>query len=1721
MSSDAERLRRLILDALQAERWAEALSLLEGWCLEFPEHPGSWLHRGYCLARLGRVREAVEAFDRCLELDPSSARARSWRARIASADGRVGNGGSLPSAVSWPLSGKPGTAQPGLATMAIPDSRRGWQPGTVVAGRYEIRGVARGGMAVVSIAYDRLLRRMVAVKTPLPSVLATAHGRARFQREAESWIALGIHPNLCCAYYLQEIEGMPRLFVEHVDGGDLGRWLRQPDSPGFEARLDIAIQVVSGLDYTHSFSWKDDKGVEHRGVVHRDIKPTNVLLTSAGIARITDFGLVRAEGGAEIEGSSEDGVGQAEWALPHNGRHEDVVAGGSWQTVTIEGGLVGTPPYMAPELWRRTHRGTAASDIYAFGCMLYEIFCGRRPFEHEADPAALSRERYLGEWMRLHLRQEPPEPCALNPGLPSRLGAVIRACVAKKAEARPQSFALLRDWLVEIYAEATDEPYPRPRSQSTQLLASSLNNRAVSFVTLDLQERALASLREALAIDPSHLEATFNRGLLEWQDEGLTDAELERRLSAAERNADPARTQLLRAQLRLLIDNPRGAEEALRAIDRAAEDPAPVRRELGLALLARARAEALETAAVEARDLLREVVLKSPSDLSAVVGLAQACALTGERESAEDILGAARRLDDKLPQDLGAASVSLLPGHFVDRSLALQAPVQSLLRSADGRLVVRTADGMAMIWNGVDRQPGQRWPLGGPARTGRSMAISSGMLVVCLENGPLTLFDLESGERLRNLRPHPGVAICISAAAGGRSLVSGGSDRCLRLWDLATGECERTFRGHSAFIGSVAWQPSAKRIATAGADGTVRLWNLDQGCCERILEGHRGPVRVVAFNTDGTRMYSGGQDGAIALWDPESGALLRRLRGHAGAVTSLAVTEHTLLGGGEDGTVRLWDVVTGRAGPVMRLANPVQDLLPAGTGGVWVAHGSTVSRLLLSAARSARLPLALAEAVVSGELAERERDFRRQLETATKAIAEGRMESAIGALRRARAVPGYEHHGEALSSWSRVLAFYPKGSPRGVIEIARHDAGPAAVVACDLLPDGSIVVGDSDGRLRRLGEGSELLDTSEQGVTAMAVSRDGRLIAVGGREGTIRCFDVAAGGLVQRFEGHTAGVTAIAFTPGGDLVSAGNDGTLRLWSTDRSGLPELLADGLDGVLAVAASADGRFLASAGWDGQVTVWSLPRRTELRRSDGHEGPVLAVAVSPDCRLIASAGDDGTVRLWELIGGRCVRVLSGHQGAVRRVLFTPDARFVVSAGKDATLRLWNVRSGAAAQVVEGHAGAIVGLGIDRSGGVAVSAGSDASVRLWFLDWEPEQPEQGGWDDRVRPFLEVFLRLRERPGFESSDPCWDSAELAELLRDLELRGFGWLVPERVERELRELARTRDLSRAEERQQTHELAVRRQRERRTAPARKVLENLTRNLGLKLVGFVVSAIVGVLAVTALRTPGNERAVLNEVLLTEMAKLTRERGARLRQGLVLAYQEAPTASEAPCSVDELPQYLDLALFAERRFDPPFDPGSPAPDAVFREQYARALQCVGRLGDTGIAIAVLDRAGADLHPYRFEDLVSLLAQIDGSIEPLLEVALSDHSETVRHAAALALLYSDRPAAAGTLVAMLDGDELRSAEAASHVLTELVLLGAIDGASAFGVVRRLCRSIDPRVRRNAVRALVLFERTGPARDLLEEILADRDPQVVLAAERTQEMIRSAKLRQLFGAG
>ncbi len=272
------------------------------------------------------------------------------------------------------------------------------RPGTRL-GPYEITApIGSGGMGEVYRASDTRLARDVAIKV-LPAEFAKdAQLRARFEREARAISSLN-HPNICMLFDVGSQHDVDYLVMEYLDGEPLTERLARGQMPIADV-LRYGIEIADALDKAH-----------RTGIIHRDLKPGNVILTRSG-AKLLDFGLAKAMNAALVASISP----QSSTAI-----HLD-------DQITAEGVLVGTFCYMAPELIEYG-QADARSDIFAFGCLMYEMLTGRRAF------SAASRAGTIAQI----IAGDPPSIATLRPMIPMALDRVIRTCLAKNPDDRFQT----------------------------------------------------------------------------------------------------------------------------------------------------------------------------------------------------------------------------------------------------------------------------------------------------------------------------------------------------------------------------------------------------------------------------------------------------------------------------------------------------------------------------------------------------------------------------------------------------------------------------------------------------------------------------------------------------------------------------------------------------------------------------------------------------------------------------------------------------------------------------------------------------------------------------------------------------------------------------------------------------------------------------------------------------------------------------------------------------------------------------------------------------------------------------------------------------------------------------------------------------------------------------------------------------------------------------------
>ena len=265
----------------------------------------------------------------------------------------------------------------------------------LLGGRYELDGiVGRGGMAEVYRARDIRLDRIVAVKTLREDLARDQTFQARFRREAQSAASLN-NPSIVAVYDTGEDNTggshIPYIVMEYVDGRTLRDLLRDDRRLLPERALEITNGVLRALEYSH-----------RNGIVHRDIKPGNVMLTRSGQVKVMDFGIARAVSDAQA-------------------------------TMTQTAQVIGTAQYLSPEQ-ARGERVDARSDLYSTGCLLYELLTGRPPFLGDS-PVAIAYQ---------HVRENPIPPSRVDPEVPQWADAIVLRAMAKDPRDRYQSAAEMR-----------------------------------------------------------------------------------------------------------------------------------------------------------------------------------------------------------------------------------------------------------------------------------------------------------------------------------------------------------------------------------------------------------------------------------------------------------------------------------------------------------------------------------------------------------------------------------------------------------------------------------------------------------------------------------------------------------------------------------------------------------------------------------------------------------------------------------------------------------------------------------------------------------------------------------------------------------------------------------------------------------------------------------------------------------------------------------------------------------------------------------------------------------------------------------------------------------------------------------------------------------------------------------------------------------------------------
>ncbi|MBI2424051.1 MAG: protein kinase [Candidatus Hydrogenedentes bacterium] len=1114
-------------------------------------------------------------------------------------------------------SGDSGTAtrpSSGIATLEEQEVPAEWRVGDVYLNLYEVKRIlGQGGMGKVYQVHHRRWGIDLAVKCPRPSIVKMAGGVAKFEAECETWIKMAPHPNTVNCFYVRRLGGMPRIFAEYIEGRNLMDCIDQGllYDDGADVALDrilkIAIQSAWGLLHAHN-----------EGFVHRDVKPSNILLTREGNAKVTDFGLAKTL--------------------------ESLTSDGNISALDLSGM---TPLFCSPEQVAKKNI-TQRTDLWSWAASVFQMFSVKVTWTYGTE---------VGKALHHFLRDSATPPNV--PALPKRLALLLAECFHKDPAHRPQSFEPVTAELVAIYEECTGAPFPFHPPARLEARAERLNNRAVSYLDMDKESEAREAWQHALKASPKHTESTFNYLSHLWRRGEITDDILIEQLrQSAKAHSDPAMAHFLTALIHIERGDLRKAKHILDQIDTISGADETLQASKKLVNEQQKLARALFRIDEGHADAIRTIDLCPHGRYVASAGEDNSVRLwrTGDGSVAH-ILGAHRgtvlyvRFDPK-----GETLVTA----GLDRNVFFW-ELESGLQKGQLRLEERNATALSYsfatssVLAGLDN--GQILVRSLMETNGKCHALhrapvtclalaEDGIQCISAAAGEVLVWDTSTGHVYHNLTGHHDTVNAVAIHLGAGLAATGSTSGTIRLWDLETGECRHRLRDERGAIHTLAFTKDGATLLSGGDSRLLRLWQTGTGKCLSSLEGHNGKILCTVPTRDGAFAVSGGDEHKLFIWNIRAG---------------------------ESYTVA--PLMLCRAVNVETLQNEDEQLRRA------IAHAQTLFGQQ-KYHESARITQALrAQSTAQRRADVLDLWFRLYAHLPKRALAscwEGPHFQGHQASIRAIALSAHGSYGVSTAEDTEVL-LWEMNTGKILRQMRGH---PSPGTGVQISPDARRAVSTCEGGAIQVwdlaaGVCTKTLEVSGGSVEGVAVSPDCRFAITAGW--SINFWDLEAGVCLRSIESPQEGLCSIAWSPCGRyFVTGGYDQIIRIWDVASGACKASLKGHHAAIQTLALSLDGATLASGagnpwGSSAELFLWSLQTGKPIKVLEGHRKPVSATAFTPDARFLFTGSLDGTCRLWDCASGQCLHVFAEQAAAISALAVSPDARFVATGAADGSLATW----------------------------------------------------------------------------------------------------------------------------------------------------------------------------------------------------------------------------------------------------------------------------------------------------------------------------------------------------------------------------------------------------------------------------------------------------------------
>jgi WD40 repeat protein/tRNA A-37 threonylcarbamoyl transferase component Bud32/tetratricopeptide (TPR) repeat protein len=1202
----------------------------------------------------------------------------------------------LHQALDFDVDGDESDSSPERTAHTNPHAAPATGRGPVVPGYEVLEELGRGGMGIVYKARHLELNRLVALKVLRDGAVADGEENRRFRREAEL-VARMAHPNIVPIYEVGEYQGMSYLALEYVEGGSLKQKLAgTPQEPRLAAEL---VQTLArAVHHAHE-----------RGVIHRDLNPSNVLIADCGL-RIADS---QAGSQSAVRNPQSAIVKITDFGLAKQ------LAGDHGQTRT--GTMVGTPCYMSPEQARgHGNEIGPATDVYALGAILYEMLTGQPPFR---GPNVL-------ETVTLVATAEPVRPRAIQPSVPRDLEIISLKCLRKLASRRYTSAQGLADDLERWLA---GEPIKARRVGELERawlwarrkpgLAS-----ALAAAVLALVAGSVASAWFGMDARQQAFEAQRQKGdAVEARDQANEAAQ---KASRAQNSAETARDAAKSAEAKA---NLRAAEQTYRLGLQQAQAGAVDR---GLFLML----NAWRQAPPEAGDFRRVVRanlagwsrqlprLRQALRMEAAEGHGHMLIAPGDPEGRTILTGLRGRPVHCWDTATGrpvARPVILGPGHFLNGSspdgrwLAMESP--------SGGYVVERATNRSIH---VDHKSWQKHGLESPPERG-TVPVFEDLPEVAIsvpdsDDGVRWFWDLRNGKALPvRLQLQQNDAFRLTRCSDGREFLlvfrDRENERRVVVVELGTGK---------------------QHVLTPTAVHDVPELSLTGSTSPSI--SYDGRLAMV-LSDDAPKLPHWQGKRLVSWWDLSTGrpvgtAWQPRFRSRLGRLRRDSLE---MLSEGIDDRYRLYDLASGlqRGGDVPAIAWPAS--MGKTPGGVDYGTRDYSSEYRFSGSEDGRLVFTLDPGGIA-----------RIWDTSL-----GRLQTTANANPResSRAFKGWmNENGGVYSPDRRLVVLTHRSQPYATLLDARTGKVLGTprqpyLEHAAFSPDGRYLATATSGipgevrvpmvvlRDARTGEPVSKPWLSPKLLHALAFSPDGKTLAAGGVAGAF-LLDVPSNTLRHRLFEKTCICDLKFDSTGRRLVTVAAGGWtgvgagLRVWDVG-TGKPlgpfraDNLGSGGGGPAASWHAGTGELVAFEASASNLIRLSADGKTVLG-GPWHTGPVRLATFSDDGRRLAACTSGNNVRQWDTRTGELVGLVLPQSGVVRLIRYSPDGKLLVVVGNDGNVRLWDAATGWPLGPPLLHHSLPADLSFADEGRTLLTVTLAGTVRAWPVP----QPVQGGTDGPER---------------------------------------------------------------------------------------------------------------------------------------------------------------------------------------------------------------------------------------------------------------------------------------------------------------------------------------------------------------------------------------------------